>query len=192
MRPYPLLISILLAPIGFSCHETNNQNSKAVKEEMRSREIVHATPGQIAQRATEMGDSLIEQAENRWKLAREENQIKPCSSLFSQVQAEIKGKFQSDVQLLLFENNPLQSTRSQTEREVIDAYLYNRENGISIEANLQKDGEKEFLYTSPFILTKGMETCFYNSSAHNVGDTVGVWSVRMLKKNIILSFVEKY
>jgi len=192
MRCHPLLSIVVLALVFTSCHENNTQNAKAVKEEMRSREIVHATPGQIAQRATEMGDSLVERIEAQWK---EKVRITPeqaCSLAYSAVQSELKEKYKAEIQLIPFEGNPLEMTKSKVEREVVDAYLYNKEHRLSLEPNLQKDGDKELLYTSPFILQKGLEGCFSGSKPTAVGDTLGLWSVRMLKKNVVLSFVEKY
>jgi hypothetical protein len=190
-RPTPLFSLVLFLALA-SCHETNTQNARAVKEEMRSREIVHATPGQIAQRATEMGDSLLEHLVTKWAEKVGHAPDQPCSLTFSSVQAEMKDKYKADIQLIRFEGDPLEMTKSKVEREVIDAYLYNKEHRLALEPNLQKDGDKELLYTRPFVLTKGLESCFAGSKPNAAGDTLGLWSVRMLKKNVVLSFVEKY
>lgn len=175
-----------------SCHETNTQNTAAVREEMRSREIVHATPGQITERAREMGDSLILYLETTWKNVQGQFPDSGCQTTFSKAVSLVKEKYKADIQIIHFSPQALSQAKTKAEREIIDAYLYNREQHLPLEVNLQKDGEKEFLFTRAFIQKAHVPACSFAETPAKVGDTLGIWSVRMQKRNVILSFVDKY
>lgn len=175
-----------------ACHETNTQNTAAVREEMRSREIVHATPGQIAERAREMGDSLIQNLESNWKSLQSQFPDSGCSVLFLKAAKSVKDKYQADIQVINFSPQALSKAKTKVEKEIIDAYLYNREQHLPMDVNLQKDGDKEFLFTRAYIQKADLQPCSFSEVPSKVGDTLGIWSVRMQKRNVILSFVDKY
>lgn len=196
MKNIPLsALPFLFFMLSMACHETNTQNREAVRQEIRSREIVHATPGQIAERATAIGDSLIEKSENQLMALIKVNPDTACPTLFSQIADSLKKRYDCTVIRLGFDPQELNRAETKTEREVWDAYFYNRENRLPISANLQKSGEKVLIYSKALVAKNAAcVTCHASTDKPwlkgQVGDTIGIWSLRLSKKNVIMSFVD--
>lgn len=187
-----LFLSFLLF---LSCHENNEQDSKAVKEEIRSREIVHLTTGQIVERANEIGDSIIDKAEKELSVNLASQPNRNCTEFFGSISKELEKAFQCQLKRIPFDTNRLKGISSGVEKEVLDAYFFNRENHLSIAPNLQRDGDKEFIFTRALVIKdKQCVGCHQSLSQPglkgNLGDTLAIWDLRFTKKQVVLSFVE--
>jgi hypothetical protein len=188
-------ISAFIVTLLLACNETKNQDSKAIKEEMRQREVIHLTDAQISERAFEIGDSLIARSEsillNELKTGTHQN----CIPAFTKTKELIGKEYGGTLFRMPFDNSRIAGIASKKEREIMDAYLYNRENHLVILPNYQKDGDKEFFFTKALVLNqKQCVSCHMNQSnpllKASMGDTLGLWSVRYLKKKVVMSFVE--
>lgn len=178
-----------------SCQETHNPNSKAIKEELRQREVIHLTDAMISERAFEMGDSLIGKAETEFIKALQKSTGPDCNGAFLEMKNLIAKEYDANIFRMRFDTSELKAVGSAKEREILDAYLYNRENKIPITPNYQKDGDKEFFFTKALTINdKTCAKCHTSASLTgiraNPGDTLGIWSVRFKKKKVVMSFVE--
>ncbi len=186
-----LSLAFLLA----ACYERNANDPKAVKEEMRQREIVHLTPAQISERAFKIGDTLCEMA-----AAGMEKELKPdkdssCVRAFEVTKAWLQQEHEAQLSRLSFQPEGLKKLSSKKEKEVFDAILYNRENHLPILPNNQKDCDKDFIFTKALVLReKNCGNCHQKMTSPwlkgKTGDTLGIWKVRFAKKKVVLSFVD--
>lgn len=181
--------------ILFACRETKTQDSKAVKEEMRQREVIHLTDAQISERAFEIGDSLITRSESLLLKELSTGTHESCIPAFAKTNNVINNEYGATLFRMPFDNSRIAGITSKKEREIMDAYLYNKENHLAITPNYQKDGDKEFFFTKALVLNeKQCVSCHQNQAnpllKASLGDTLGLWSVRYLKKKVVMSFVE--
>ena len=194
MRRFFLLQASLFTVL-FACRETKTQDSKAIKEEMRQREVIHLTDAQISERAFEIGDSLISRTENILLRELSTGSYQSCVPAFNKTKTLVQKEYDGAVFRMPFDKSRITTIESKKEREIMDAYLYNRENKLSISPNYQKDGDKEFFFTKALVLNqKQCVSCHENQSNSllkaTLGDTLGLWSVRYTKKKVVMSFVE--
>jgi hypothetical protein len=188
---FPVALTMLL----FACRETKTQDSKAIKEEMRQREVIHLTDAQISERAFEIGDSLIVRTEDLFFTELRNGTHQSCVPAFNKTKELIQKEYDGTVYRMPFDKTRIAGIASKKEREIMDAYLYNRENKLTISPNYQKDGDKEFFFTKALVLNhKQCNSCHEKQSnpllKASFGDTLGLWSVRYKKKKVVMSFVE--
>jgi hypothetical protein len=186
------LILLLSLP---ACRENSVSDPAAVRQELRQREIVHLSQGQIAERAAEMGDTLLLKAEKEFIQALKISKGSSCITAWDSVSAGMKSRYQAEIKRLLFSAEPGKRLPNQKEKQLFEAYQYSRQHKLALNPNLQKDGEKDFLFTRALVLNdKNCLSCHQNSSAPqlkgNQGDTLGIWMLRFPRKQVIMSFVE--
>ena len=178
-----------------ACRENSVSDPAAVRQELRQREIVHLSQGQIAERAAEMGDTLLLKAEKEFIQALKISKESSCITAWDSVSAGMKSRYQADIKRLLFSEEPGKRLQNQKEKQLFEAYQYSHQHKLPLNPNLQKDGEKDFLFTRALVLNdKSCLPCHQNSSAPqlkgNQGDTLGIWMLRFPRKQVIMSFVE--
>jgi hypothetical protein len=179
----------------FSCHEKNNNNSLAVKEELRSREVVHLTQNQIAERAFELGDTLVTEADALFFSELQIAKDSSCIPVFDSVAADLAKQYKIQVSRYLFDTSRTKFIKSIKEREVIEAYMFSHQNKIPVSPNYQKDGDKDFIYNKALVLNqKQCSNChskITNPLAKgDFGDTIGIWSVKYPKRMVVMSFID--
>lgn len=181
---------LLLAGLLFvvSCHQAPPGDSKAIKEELRQREIVHLTPSQITERAYEFGDSLSNLCEKELNNELKTRKTISCIPTFERISAPIAKKFDASFRRLGLWKSPDLSKASKNEKTLLEAYVYSYQNKQALPVNLQKLGDKEFLYTRP--LTISDNRCISCHSGYAVGDTLGLWVLKFPKRQVVMSFVE--
>jgi hypothetical protein len=157
LKNYILLLSLGLLITLLAC-EDKKIDTKAVKEEMKAREIKVIPEAKILDKAMVLGNELssgfiYHRASNKADMpVKQGSKIQPKTS-FNLLDGEnnLKGK----------------------EKMLFEAYLYNSENGINSEANVQSlNKERSLLYTAPLI---------------SEGNMIGMWSIIFLRKEIVQS-----
>ncbi len=156
-----LLLLTTLVFITVSCGNQKIDTTKA-REEMEDREIKVVSDAEIIERAMEIGKILTEE----FKL---EVIPEPLSGTYV-INTDFGPDSVYQKHRYLFDDpEDLSGKRLQ----VFEAYLYNRENGIVSEANIQKlDDGKMLYYTSPMI-------------ADSI--VVGMWAIEIPRKKVVLS-----
>ncbi len=186
-----LFLSLLLS----ACYERNSNDPKAVKEEMRQREIVHITQAQISERAFQMGDTLCFMAARDLEKRIRSSTDSSCLPAFEATKSRLLQEQEAELSRSSFNPADLHKISNKKENEIFDAVLYNRENRIPISPNLQKDGDKDFIFTKALVLEHGKcASCHQNNPSSllrcKAGDTLGIWKIRYARRKVILSFVD--
>ena len=81
------------------------------------------------------------------------------------------------------------------EKQILEAYLYSHDHHLPILPNFQKEGDSAYFFTKAFILKDVKSLTSFKEmsdslSEPTLGDTVGVWTVRYRKKQVVMSFVD--
>lgn len=189
-----LLLLLLFGGLLSACEPMRRPDSGTVQREMRSREIIHATPGQIAGRALLVGDSLIARADARLKEQLAKGGFSSCAEAFRATRAVTDSGFPVEIMRLRTDPDRIAALPNSRLRQIMEAYRYNLDKHLPLAPNLQKDGEKDFLYTRPMVLERGACRGCHNRSASDPlagipGDTAAVWAVRFSKKQVVMSFI---
>jgi hypothetical protein len=190
-----IFLFVLAFSVISACRQNPGADPGAVKEELREREIVHLTEGQIAGRAAEMGDSLLLRAQIEFLAELGKSKDSTCLPAWNRTAALMKNKFSTSIQRLPFSVETRKRLKNEKEIQVMDAYLYNYNNSLPVEPNLQKDGGKEFLFSRALLLSdNACQKCHGSISNSPVkglkGDTVALWMLRYSRKQVVMSFVE--
>jgi len=187
---------ILLFTGLLSCRQNPGADPASVRQELRQREIVHLTQGQITGRAAELADSMLLQAELSFYsgLKRLENSASCKPALDSSINF-LQSRYPVKLSYHFFTPGEADKKVPEKGRQLLDACRYSREHKLPIAANLQKDGEKEFLYTR--VLTLSDANCQSCHLSHprpelrgKTGDTIGIKMLRFSRKQVVMSFVE--
>ncbi len=159
MKKHLLIITIVFTAV--SCGNQKIDTTKA-REEMEDREIKVVSDAEIIERAMEIGKLLSE----NFKL---EVILEPFSDTYV-INTDFGPDSVYQKHRYLFDDpEDLSGKRLQ----IFEAYLYNRENGIVSEANIQKlDDGKMLYYTSPM-------------KADSI--VVGMWAIEIPRKKVVLS-----
>jgi hypothetical protein len=168
--------------------EFKRADTSKMSNEMHARQIKHITPSQVVALANDWGGVI------KNELNRDILKTLQTSSVIDTLQRRYKASIK------LYSAKDINNTAIDTKiRELLDAYLYNAQNGIPQEDNLQKlqNGEV-ILYTSPLnfdaslssqkktILTQlGQKYNIDSLAFQKKGDLVGVWGVSFNRKDII-------
>ena len=190
-----ILLFVLAFGIFSACRQNPGADPGAVKEELREREIVHLTEGQIAGRAAEMGDSLLFRAQIEFLAELGKSKDSTCLPAWNRTAAMMKNKFSTSIQRLPFSDQARKRLKNEKEVQLMDAYLYNHNNSLPVTPNLQKDGGKEFLFSKALILSDAECQKCHNAISNSPvkglkGDTIALWMLRYSRKQVVMSFVE--
>jgi len=148
-------LSIALLFILVSC-EDRKIDTKAVKEEMKAREIKVIPEAKILEKGMELGNELssdfvYDESLNKAIMVTKEDVSIESVSYFT--------LFGADNSLI------------GKEKMLFEAYLYNSEKGITSEPNVQSlSSIKSLLYTKPMV---------------SGGKTIGMWSIIFLHKEVV-------
>ena len=194
---YRLLLPLFLFPVLlFSCRENPGADPAAVRQELRQREIVHLSQGQITERAAEMGDSLLLRADEAFlQLLKSRKDLRSCQPAWDSASALLSKKYQADLRRLPFSSEAVKRLKNQKEVELFEAGRYSHEKHLPMGSSLQKDGDKEFIYASALVLQNEACTSCHRQSAvpaiqGEAGDTIGLRLLRFSRRQVVMSFVE--
>jgi hypothetical protein len=206
-----------LLVLNFACTSDKKVNNDAVREEIKSREIVRVTDAEILEKVHEIGNSIAQITQTtlgkNLKKAMLEggapfaidfcnvNAMPLTDSLSKVYGAEIK-------RVSLKARNP-KDIPNATERELLEAYAYQQQDSVPLQTNVQELEDNRYLFTKPIIIDNGLcltchgtvgntlsqETSDFikskypedQATGYNIGDLRGMWSIVISKKNVILS-----
>ena len=199
-----------------SCGEkTNNQNNKALKEEIANREIKKVSDAEIIAAAYYYGNLIADTSQylyfNSLQKQLQENGIQVALKFYN-----IKGNPVTDSLLSEFDatirrvsNKPRNTENSPNELEalLLDSYLYNLENDLPLDENIQEVDQNYLLYTKPIVINDQLclqchgvvgediitedynhiKSLYPNDEAigYKMDDFRGVWSIKLSKKELI-------
>ncbi|MES2730807.1 MAG: DUF3365 domain-containing protein [Bacteroidota bacterium] len=163
------LVVVAMLLIGTcSCGNLREKSvdTKAMADEVKNREIKHITQAQLDETANEWGNHVAQTAQKDLaevltaalaKYPLEE------AAAFCRVKSLYKADSLSQSYKALLNRSSLRELNkptklTETERQVLDAYLYNAENKLPQRPNVQRLEDKYLLYTTPIVLDNPL--CF--------------------------------
>jgi hypothetical protein len=192
INPVLFCCCLILWSLLTSCRQNPGADPGAVRQELRQREIVHLSQGQITERAAEMGDSILLKAEQTFlKNLNSASKSTSCLPAWDSASGEMTRRYKADIKRLPF-SGAEKKLQNQKEKQLFEAYLYSRQHKLALNPNLQKDGEKDFIFTKALMMKDAKcVSCHQNSPIRgNLNDTLGIWMLRFPRKQVVMSFVE--
>ena len=138
-----------------------------IQKEMKAREVKVVPEAKILQTAMSIGNRIAKELQN---IPFGEHTNTGLIEYNEPVQQKLLLEDIS-IRALSFESET--QSMHEKERQLLEAYLYNIENGLPLEANVQQLNEGEtLLYTVPLV---------------REGSPLGMWSVKIPRKTVVLS-----
>lgn len=139
------------------------------EEETRRREPRRIKEAEIMGEALEQGTQII----NELKSKAVADSLQCCPSLPRSLQDSLERQYQLRIRCFSLHEQP--AVADPLERELLDAYRYNLEQGLPLTDNVQAQGKDFFLYTAPAINPKA------------TANPCAVWSLQLSRKQLVLS-----
>ncbi len=213
--PIKTVIFSIISVVMFACTPKPIENQKEIKEEIENREIRRVTKAEILKEATEAGDLISQTAQKSLAVVLMEKiqlegvaeAIEHCNVVAIPVVDSVANIFNTEIRRV---GTRIRNPRDQPdniELEILEAYQYAFENNLQLQSNVQEISGQVILYTKPILMTNpvclnchgniGTDilpknhdeiiSLYPNDSAtgYKIGDLRGMWSIRLLKKNLI-------
>lgn len=175
-----LIIGLLFA----SCNpERRVEGSKEAVEKMKNMQIKRVTSPQVVNIVDEWGERIVKQMQAAWEAEAGKSQanIPSLCQLAGIPQADSLEKLYGVQILLLGAKDVKNAQLSDKEKEVLDAYLYNAENKLPQNTNIQKLGDSVLIYNAPIAAENVIcQKCFADDATK-----LGLWRVKFLKNEVI-------
>ncbi len=176
----------LLIPIIFtaSCNNIERLDTSKIKEKVEASKIKRITPAQLNSQVERWGEgmskafttALEKEAINASKTRLEEicklKNIKLIDSLSAVYRVKIR--------LLGMPDSTNQKLYAK-EKQVLEAYIYNAENKLPMEKNVQRIGDSLFVYTYPITSSKTLSKLCFADDTYNFA----IWSIVFRKADVI-------
>ena len=159
VHPLLLLTVALAGGLLTGCGE-QRADTAAISEEMRSRQLVHATPGQITEAARRLGHAATDTLAAAWRarvaaaLARTtpDQALDACLLTSLPTYSALIARYQARVQRLAPRRFGPAPTLTPQVAGLLDAYLFGAAQGVPPEENIQRlDDNQTLLYTRPIV-----------------------------------------
>ncbi|SDK73783.1 Protein of unknown function [Catalinimonas alkaloidigena] len=196
------------------CHGDRLDTSQ-VKEEMNAREIIRATPGQITEKARQLGKQTQAQLEAQWRqrLKHALDSLPPEEALAYCRIDDLPVYQQAEARIIRLSPHPLaprpDSLVTPQALELLEAYVYGAAEGVKLDENIQKTrNDQALLYTKPLMFdeafclkchgqerseptTQALRKRFPQADSvafqASQGDLAGIWSIEFEKRTVVSS-----
>lgn len=213
---YHTILALVMLCLISSCGEKNdNRNNPAFLEELANRELKKVSDADIMQAAYARGKGISSAAQTSIFAALQEqidaegiqNALKFCNTKAYPLTDSIAAATGAEIRRVSLKTRNKSNAPDSLESMLLDSYLYNVENNLALDDNIQKVDEEYLLYTKPIVLNNPLclqchgdvgkdisaenyETIksLYPQDAaigYNVGDFRGMWSIKLSKKKLI-------
>ena len=150
---------------------------KAFKEEYDQREVKRVTPGELNEAVFEQGNTIADTLQQLF--SKKEMQEKGWGTSVITAEDEplldsLNRKYKVHIKWVGAEAAGNTPSLSPLEKQLLDAYIYNAENGQEVIKNVQKIDEQSFLFTAPML-------------SDQLTKLAGMWSITLLQREIILA-----
>lgn len=204
-----LLFYFLITQLGifhFACNE-KKVDSRRFAQEMKNRQLKRVNQGRIMEESLLKGQMIALLVDTTFKKRMNEELTKNGASKAMQlcnisiygIKDSLSSIYNADIKRV---NKSILTTGNKFERELFDAYLYNEEQSLPMEDNLQDMKNGFILYTKPIILNQKncischaegskdatiLQKAYPQSQVFNLkkGSLIGMWSISMSQQEII-------
>ncbi len=213
-----LFLTVCLFLFINGCGEkNNNRNNPAFLEELANREIKKVADADILKAAYSQGSTISENAQKfifsqlqeQLQNGDIESALKFCNTNAYPFTDAIAAETNSVVKRTSFKTRNKSNSPDSLEAMLLDSYLYNVENNLTLDDNVQKMDEEYLLYTKPILLNNplclqchgevGKDISLENyeiiknlypedeAIGYKQGDFRGMWSIKLSRKELIKS-----
>jgi hypothetical protein len=182
---------MLLTACGGIDSSEQQIDRESIREEMEQREIRRVLPAELVEAAYERGATLSQQA---LEIAIDARQTKSgtlqgpgdfLSAAGKHIDSLAKAE-NVDIRWVSVDTDT--ALLGEKERQLWEAYLYNIENELPVNDNVQRLGDEEYLYTRPLSLSPELRKKIAGSEeTESPQGFLGMWSIRISKKRLIQS-----
>jgi len=218
MKVKNMLFSLgLLLAIGIgSCNDGKKINRDIVDQVNKANEVKKLSEAEITEHAMEWGNEISMEAQKALmgvlqKAIQEngpENAVGFCNVEALEITKKVADEYNVTIRRVSVKNRNPKNSPNEKERELLDAYAYNKDNNLDNHPNIQKteDGQV-LLYTKAITIPNGLclnchgvpdtdikgptlekiQSLYPEDKAINykVGDLRGMWSIALPKKEVI-------
>lgn len=188
---------------------------EALEEEMRNREPKKLSEAQIFQEAGLQGAAIADKAGQQLITSLKEavakqgikSAIEFCNIYALPLTESAAGNKNTIVKRTSLQLRNPQNKPTETEKQLLEAYAYNAEQGMPMEPNVQRIDQEYLLYTRPIIINR--ELCLQchgepqrdiapqtlqiidslyqqdNARGYRMGEIRGMWSIKLLQKDVV-------
>lgn len=216
-RCFWLGIFVILSA-AWSCTSDKKVNNDAVRQEIKSREIIKVSDAEIVEKAHEIGNAIAAASkktlgQNLQKAMKEggpERAISFCNLNAAPLTDSLSKAYGAQIKRVSLKARNLGDIPDATERDLLEAYAFQMNDSIPLQSNVQELEGDIYLFSKPILIDNALcLTChgtvgttmnqeiddlikskYPNDQAtgYNIGDLRGMWSIVLNKKNIVQSF----
>lgn len=207
---------ILISGLLISCNSKERVSKEVFDEVNKSMEVKKLSEADIIQAAMVWGEEISGEAQKQLITALQEaiaNDGVPAAIQFCQVKAlpilqEVSEKYQVEIRRVSNDYRNPADKPLDYEEGILDTYVYNKENNLPNEPNIQKiEGGEVLLFTKAIMIPnalclnchgqpdkeispetqKVLKELYPDDKAtgHQIGDLRGMWSIRLPKKEVV-------
>lgn len=213
-------IIILVSLITLSCSSDKKIDSKAVREEIKSREIIKITDAELLVKVHEIGKEI---ALNAKKILGKNlkrsiknvgviNAIEFCNINAMPLTDSLKSDLGVDIKRVTLKARNPKDIPNELEKELLEAYAYQWNDSMQLQSNVQEIDDNRYLYTLPILIDSPLclnchgaknngllkETNDYiktiypedQATDYQLGDLRGMWSITIPKKKVVQTFYQ--
>ena len=176
-----LLLQFSLMLLLLACNGgLTDEQKKAFKEEYDQREVKRVTPGELTEAVYHQGNVIADTLQQLFSEKDRQDDLWHTSVITAEDEPlldSLNRKYKVHIKWIGAEAAGDTPSMVPLEKQLLDAYLYDTENGREVRENVQKIDEKSFLFTQPVLLSPTTES----------PKLWGMWSITLLSKEIILA-----
>lgn len=153
---------------------------KAFKEENEQREVKRVTPGELTQAVYDHGNAIADTLQQLFSKKDRQDNLWHTSVITAEDEPlldSLNRKYKVHIKWIGAEAGSDTPVVVPMEKQLMDAYLYDTENGQEVRKNVQKIDERSYLFTQPVLLAATTES----------PKLWGMWSITILQREIILA-----
>lgn len=181
-------LPIVGAMVGCGGSGEQQIDREAIREEMEQREIKRLLPAELVEGAYQRGEALAEAARDLVLQTYPQPVEEPPADFVTDVAVEKIDSLSKaeDVSIAWVSEITDTAGLEEKEKQLWEAYLYNVDNDLPLNDNVQRIGDEEYLYTKPLLLDLEIRRNMLGSESDTTA-FLGMWSILISKKNLIQS-----
>lgn len=185
MKLLNLSLFVLVLAVCVSCGGVERVDTTKIKAQMESSKIKRITPAQINSQVENWGNeiskTLTAAFEQEMKNANQARIEEICQLKKIKLMDSLAAEYKVKIRLLGMPDSESKMLYPK-EKEVLSAYIYNAENKLPMEKNIQRIGDSLYVYTSPIAAQKGIAKLCFSDETYNFA----IWSIVFRKADVIL------
>ena len=212
-----LVLPALMLWLLSACSNEKKVDQKAVKEELKRREIKKIPEAEIIEKVYEIGENIATEAQkalgknlkNALGNGGVESAIAFCNIKAMSLVDSLSKVFGAEIKRVSTKYRNPNDKPNELEQELLEGYAQQLRDSAALKNNVQAIDDKTFLFTKPIIISKPLCLNCHGSEAngltketrefilskypedkatgYKMGDLRGMWSITISRKEAVLS-----